>query len=87
MSIYDSGVSPRNENRTKTPPRKANPKEILNDKSLSMLVSSMKNGPKSVKEILYDTEKNVIGVLQQNDTPFFFTDKQVKEFEKLKKGK
>lgn len=81
MSIYENGSKPRA--RTKTPPQKADPKKILNDKDLASLVKQIKGGPTSAKEILYDTEKNVVGVLQRNDTPFFFTQKQVKELETL----
>ena len=84
MSIYDSGPSPkRNENRNKVPPQKANPKDILNDKDLASLVKQIKGGPTTAKEILFDSDKNVIGVLQRNDTPFFLTTAQVKELEKL----
>jgi hypothetical protein len=85
MNIYENGISPRK--RTNTPPRKADPKEILNDQSLSALVKMIKNGPTTAKEVLYDTDKNIIGVLQRDNTPFFFTDKQSKDFTKIYKGK
>ena len=81
MSIYENGPKPTQ--RTKTPPQKTNPKKILNDKSLTNLVKQIKDGPKTAKEILYDTEKNVVGVLQRNDEPFFLTISQIKELKTL----
>lgn len=84
MSIYDNGPKPRA--RTKTPPQKADAKKIMNDKDLTSLVKQIKGGPTSAKEILYDTDKNVIGVLQRNDTPFFLTQAQAKELQKLQEG-
>ena len=82
MSIYENGPKPK-ASRTKTPPQKANPKDIRNDKDLTTLVKQMKGGPKTAKELLYDTDKNIVGVLQRNDTPFFFTQAQVKELKTL----
>ena len=85
MSIYENGPKTKasKTSRTKTPSQKADPKQILNDKSLTELIKQLNGGPKTAKELLYDSEKNVIGVLQRNDTPFFLTQTQSKELEKL----
>lgn len=87
MSIYENGPAPKPpKKRTTIPPQKANTKEILNNQDLTLIVQQIKNGPKTAKELLYDTEKNIIGVIQRNDDPYFFDNKQVKELEKLIKG-
>ena len=82
MSIYENGPKPK-ASRTKMPSQKADPKKILNDKSLTGLVKQIKNGPTTAKEILYDSDKNVVGILQRNDEPFFLDKAQTKELERL----
>jgi hypothetical protein len=83
MGIYENGPKPTKVSRSKTPPQKVNPKQIRNNKDLTTLVQQIKGGPKTAKEILYDTDKNIVGVLQRNDTPFFFTQAQIKELQIL----
>jgi len=80
MSIYENGVKSKASPRTKMPSQKADTKQILNDKNLSKLVKQIKNGPKSAKEIIYDADKNILGVLQQNNEPFMFDKKQLDTF-------
>ena len=82
MGIYENGPKPK-ASRSKMPAQKADPKKIRNDKDLTSLVKQIKNGPKTAKEILYDSDKNVVGILQRNDEPFFLTQAQSKELEKL----
>ena len=86
MSIYENGPRPKNKNRTKEPPRKADTKKIRNDKTLTNLVNQISGGPTTAKEILYDTDKNIVGILQRNDDPFFLNPAQTKELERLLKG-
>lgn len=90
MSIYENSGStsapkakPKRQPKSTSAPQAAKPKSIRNDKDLTALVKQIKHGPKSAKELLYDTSKEVIGVLQRDDEPFFFTDAQVKEFKQL----
>jgi len=72
--------------RNNVPPQQVVPKKILNDQDLTSLVKKIKNGPSSAKEILYDSEKKIIGVLQRNDTPFFFSPQQIEELRKLREN-
>jgi len=82
MSIYENGPKPK-ASRTKMPPQKADPQKITTKRDLSDLVKQLKNGPTSAKEILYDSDKNIVGILQRNDVPFFLDKPQTKELEKL----
>ncbi len=81
MSIYDNATSSVREKRTSK--EATSPKKILNDKSLKDIVKQMKSGPKTAKEVLYDHEGNVIGILQRNDTPHFFSSNELKDFLKI----
>jgi len=80
MSIY--GNSPINEKGSKATPVG----DIRNSKELQSVVKLMKKGPSTAKEILFDHDDNVIGILQRNDTPYFFTKEQQKEFLKIIEG-
>jgi hypothetical protein len=84
MSIYDNSFTPKERVRTNKPSQKVDTKKILNDKDLTSVVKRMKNGPKTAKEIIYDIDGNVVGILQRSGEPYLFDDKQVKEFLKLK---
>ena len=79
MSIFEN--VPRK--RTKMPSQKTDPKQILNDKSLTDIVKGIKGGPSSAKEIVYDSDKNILGVLQNSGEPFIFDSKQLAQFTKL----
>lgn len=85
MSIYENGPKPKKvgAKRTNIPPQKVDPKEILNDSKLTDLVRRIPGGPDTAKEILYDVDKNIVGVLQRNNEPFILTKEQSKELEKL----
>ena len=93
MSIYENGPSPKsgrgeikNPLKGNLPPQKVDPKHIMNNRDLTKLVKLMKKGPKTAKEILYDHKKNIVGILQRDDTPFIFTEDQVKEFMRIING-
>lgn len=75
-------ASKRKEQKAENP-TSATKKRITANKKLKDITNLMKSKPKGAKMVLFDNEENVIGVLQQNDTPFLFSDAQVKEFSKL----
>ena len=85
MSIYENGPKPKASasRKNKLPSQKADTKQIVNDKDLTALVKQIKKGPQSAKELLYDSEKNVVGVLQRNGVPFFLSQSQIKELQQL----
>jgi len=85
MSIYDSG--PSLSKRGNVPPQSANPKQILIKEDISELVKQIKGAPSTVKELLYDVDKNLIGVIDGQGNPFFFNASQEKEMKKLLKEK
>jgi len=72
MSIYESSVNEKS--------RASSVKDIRNNKDLTSLVKQMRTGPKTAKEILFDHDDNVIGILQRNDTPYFFSSSEHKDF-------
>ena len=78
MGIYDSIKNQINQ-------IKSLPKKLLGDRNLKKVVKKMKDGPKSAKQILYDFNENIVGILQQNDEPFIFSEPQIKEFVELLK--
>jgi len=82
MSIYDNMVGEtRKVQKSSTPP-----KDIKNSKNLTDIVKQMKSGPKTAKEVLFDHDGNVIGILQRNDEPYFLSPSEKKEFLKLAEG-
>ena len=89
MSIYDNGFgSTKSQRRAKqgAPSQKVDTSKILNDKELTGLVNKMKKGPKTAKEILYDSDENIVGILQRDNLPYLFSDSEAKEFIKIYKG-
>ena len=91
MSIYENSTdiktkATKRDNKGE-PSQKVDPKKILNDKSLSDLVKQMKStkGLNTAKEVLYDSEENIVGILQRNNSPYLFNEKEQKEFLSLYK--
>jgi len=84
MSIYDNGIK-ESVKKNRMPSQKVDTKKILNNSGLSEIVKQIKNGPKTAREILFDTDDNPIGVLQRDYSPFFFNKQQLKEFLELTK--
>ena len=90
MSIYENSFETKAKKRgNKGSSDKVDPSKILNDKDLTNVVKQMKSskGLKTAKEILYDTEENVVGILQRNNDPYLFSDKEQKEFLNLHNNK
>ncbi len=85
MSIYESGAKPTRTPKQTTVPQKVETGDILNSKSLTEIVKGMKNGPKTAKELIFDSKKNLIGILQRDGEPFFLTQAQIQEI-KIKLG-
>lgn len=83
MSIYDNGGS---NPRAKGPSQKVDVSKILNDKNLTKMVQQMKRGPKTAKEVLYDTDENIVGILQRDNSPYLFSDAEQQDFIKIYKG-
>lgn len=86
MSIYENSG---NDVKTKAKKRanrgnstKVDTSKILNDKALTLLVKEMKStkGLKTAKEILFDTNENIVGILQRDNSPYLFSSKELKEF-------
>ena len=84
MSIYENGFNEGAPSKSKRPSQKVDVKKIRNDKDLTSLVKQMKKGPKTAKELLYDTDENIVGVLQRNNEPYLFTEYEVAEFIKIR---
>lgn len=66
-------------NQTKS----ADTNNIRNNKDLTSIVKSFDKSLGATKEILYDHDKNIIGLLLRSGEPHFFTEKQSKEFAKF----
>ena len=81
MSIYENSKGASN--KKSSHPQAAKTKNIRNDKDLTALVKQMKKGPKTAKEILFDSDKSILGVLQRDGEPYMFSDAELKEFLKL----
>ncbi|MCK5536495.1 MAG: hypothetical protein KAI79_06690 [Bacteroidales bacterium] len=77
MSIYNS-PSPRTSQYNSS----QSPKDILNDKDINSLIKKIKPSL-SAKEILYDYNKELIGVLRRNNKPYFFNEEERKKFVRL----
>jgi len=71
--------SPKISNQTKS----ADTKAIRNDKDLTSTVKEFDRSIGGAKEILYDHEKNIIGILLRSGEPYFFSEKQSKDFTKF----
>jgi len=85
MGIYDNTPiksSTLAQKKSNTTHKKS---KVIGSKKLKDLVKLMKNGPKSAKEILYDSGEHYVGILMQNDEPYLFDEKQIKEFTNLVK--
>ena len=67
MSIYNNDFNEASPSKGNKPSQKVDTTKIRNDKDLASLVKQMKRGPKTAKEILYDTEENIVGILQRNN--------------------
>ena len=83
MSIYDNGFSTtKSQRRARSGnPTKVDVSKVLNDKDLTELIKKViPKFKSSAKELLYDTDGDIIGFLTRKDTPYFFTDKEQKEF-------
>ncbi len=88
MSIYENRETKYQKRDKGNPSQKVDPSKILNDKELTKMVIQMKTakGLKTAKEILYDTDENIVGILQRNNSPYLFSDKEEKEFMEIYKG-
>ena len=90
MSIYENRDTDTKATKraNKGSSDKVNPNKILNDKDLTKVVLQMKStkGLKTAKEILYDTEENIVGILQRNNDVYLFDEKEQKEFIDLHKS-
>lgn len=90
MSIYENGYDTTKSQKrqsNKGPNLKVDTKKINNDKGLTEIVKQMKTakGLKTAKEIIYDYNENIVGILQRDNTPYLFDDKELAEFIKLSK--
>ncbi len=75
-------TSPKTSNQTKS----ADTKGIRNNKDLTSTVKDFDKSIGGVKEILYDHNKNIIGLLLRTGEPHFFAEKQSKDFTKHLQG-
>lgn len=78
--IRDSRLNKRNtSNQTKS----ANVKLIRNDKELTSIVKEFDKKIGAVKEVLYDHNKEIIGLLLRSGEPHFFSESESKRFLKF----
>lgn len=96
MSIYGNGIITKKsviEKKETTPKEKLRPshknseqtkaastKDIRNDKDLTALVKEFDSSIGGVKEIIFDHNKSIIGLLKRSGEPHFFSEKESKEF-------
>ena len=82
MSIYDNNFNEEAPSKSKKPSQKVDVTKIRNDKDLTSLVKQMKTAKKlkTGKEILYDTDGDIVGILQRNNDVYLFSMKEQEEF-------
>lgn len=75
-------TKPRNTAKTSNQTKSANVKNIRNDKDLTAQVKEFDPKIGAVKEIIYDHDKKIIGLLKRSGDPHFFSEKESKDFTK-----
>ena len=88
MSIYDNITETKaTKRKSGGNQQKVDPSKILNDKNLTEIVKdTIPNFKTSAKEVLYDMDGDIVGVLQKDGNPYLFDDTEVKHFKTKFKG-